>query len=420
MKDQFQKLNSPEEALKEIRGGRIVVVVDDIDRENEGDLVMAAEKVTPEAINFMITFGRGLVCLPIIAERLEALGLEQMVAENSEYFKTAFTVSVDAHPKHGVTTGVSPSDRAKTIEVIMNPKSTKGDLVKPGHVFPLKAMEGGILRRAGHTEAAVDLARLAGLYPAGIICEIIKDNGEMARLPDLIQFSKKHGLKIISIADVINYRLKREKLVRRFAETRLPTMHGEFTLYGYEDILTKECHLAVVKGRVEAEENVLVRVHSQCLTGDIFGSSRCDCGEQLARSLEMIESAGIGVLLYMRQEGRGIGLKNKIKAYELQDKGLDTVEANEHLGFPADLRDYGIGAQILSDLGLSSIKLITNNPKKIVALEGYGLKIAERIPIEVEPNKYNMSYLDVKAKKLGHVFDKIVNLKGPFPRDLIN
>ncbi len=418
--DELQRLNSVEEALDDIRGGKIIIVVDDKDRENEGDFVMAAEKVTPEAINFMITHGKGLVCLPMEAGRLEELGLEQMVAENTENYRTAFTVSVDAHPKYGVTTGISPSDRAKTVEVIINPKSIKSDLVKPGHVFPLRAIDGGVLRRAGHTEAAVDLARLGGLYPAGIICEIIKDSGEMARLKDLLEISTKYNLKIITIADLIYYRLKREKLVKKFAETVLPTKYGDFALHGYEDILTGETHLALIKGKVKDKENVLVRVHSQCLTGDILGSARCDCGEQLSRSLKMIGSSGAGVLLYMRQEGRGIGLKNKLKAYELQDSGLDTVEANEHLGFPADFRDYGIGAQILADLGLSSIRLITNNPKKIVGLEGYGLKITERVPIEVEPNKHNIGYLDIKAKKLGHIFDKILNLKGTHPRNLIN
>lgn len=400
------KFNKIEEALEAIRNGRMVLVVDDQDRENEGDLVMAAEKVTPEAINFMITEGRGLVCVPMTAERLDELSLRQMVEYNRESMKTAFTVSVDAHPQFGITTGISPSDRAKTIEVLINPKSTKDDLVKPGHVFPLRVVEGGVLKRAGHTEAAVDLARLATLYPAAVICEVINQDGSMARTPQLVEFAQKHNLRIISIADLISYRINKERLIKKTSQTMLPTEHGEFTAYGYEDLLTGDHHVALVKGSIKKQKNVLVRVHSECLTGDVFGSQRCDCGEQLHKAMEKIEFCGQGVILYMRQEGRGIGLAEKLRAYEQQDNGLDTVEANRALGFAADLRDYGIGAQILADLGLSSIRLITNNPRKIVGLEGYGLKVVERIPLEIEPNKYNKKYLETKKEKLGHFLGK--------------
>jgi len=395
--------NTIEEAKKDIASGNMVIVLDDKDRENEGDLVMAAEKVTPEAINFMITHAKGLVCVPMTAEQLEKLDLKPMVIENTESMKTAFTTSVDAAKKFGITTGISPSDRAKTIEVLINPSSKPSDLVRPGHIFPLKALPGGVLRRAGHTEAAVDLARLAGLFPSGVICEIIKPNGQMARTPDLIKFSKKHKIKIITIADLIKYRMKKEKLIEKIAVTKLPTKYGDFTLHGYKDKLEGYYHLALVKGSINKKKNVMVRVHSECLTGDVFGSKRCDCGEQLNRSIEMIGSAERGVLLYMRQEGRGIGLLGKLKAYELQDKGKDTVEANEDLGYKADLRDYGIGAQILADLGLSTIKLITNNPRKIVGLEGYGLNVSQRIPLEIIPNKHNIKYLRTKSAKLGHI-----------------
>jgi 3,4-dihydroxy 2-butanone 4-phosphate synthase/GTP cyclohydrolase II len=395
--------NTIEEAKKDIANGKMVVVLDDKDRENEGDIVMAAEKVTSNAVNFMITHAKGLVCVPMTEAQLERLDLRPMVSENTEIMKTAFTVSVDAAKKFGVTTGISPSDRAKTIEVLIGHSSKPSDLVRPGHVFPLKALSGGVLRRAGHTEAAVDLARIAGLFPAGVICEIIKSNGRMARTPDLIKFSKKHKLKIITIADLIKYRMKKEKLIVKIAATKLPTKFGDFVLHGYKDTLEGYYHLALVKGSVNKKKNVLVRVHSECLTGDVFGSMRCDCGEQLLKSIEMIGKADRGVLLYMRQEGRGIGLLGKLKAYELQDKGKDTVEANEDLGYKADLRDYGVGAQILADIGLSSIRLITNNPRKIVGLEGYGLTVTQRIPLEIIPNKHNIKYLRTKSAKLGHM-----------------
>ena len=401
------KFNTIEEAIEAVQNGRMVIVVDDKDRENEGDLVLAAEKVTPEAINFMISYGRGLVCVPMTEERLNELVLPQMVEYNRESMKTAFTISVDAHPKHGVTTGISPGDRAKTIEILINPKSSKDDLVRPGHIFPLRVSEGGVLRRAGHTEAALDLARLASLYPAAVICEIIDPDGYMARIPELLEFAKNHKLKIISIADLISYRIQKEKLVRRISETKLPTKYGEFVAYGYKDLLTGDHHVALVKGKVSHQMNILVRVHSECLTGDVFGSLRCDCGEQLHKALEKIEFCGQGVLLYMRQEGRGIGLADKLRAYQVQDHGLDTVEANRYLGYPPDLRNYGIGAQILTDLGLSSIRLITNNPRKIVGLEGYGLKVVERIPLEIEPNQYNLKYLNTKRQKLGHIMREV-------------
>jgi 3,4-dihydroxy 2-butanone 4-phosphate synthase/GTP cyclohydrolase II len=400
LKNKFDRV---EDAVEDIQNGRMVVVVDDEDRENEGDLVVAAEKITPAAVNFMITHARGLVCVPMLGERLDELELRQMVDRNQETMRTAFTVSVDAHSRFGVTTGISPADRARTIEVLINPRSTHKDLVSPGHVFPLRVKDGGVLKRAGHTEAAVDLAKLSGLYPAAVICEIIGADGNMARTSQLVDFARRHNLKMISIAGMISYRVKHEKLVRLSSVSKLPTRFGEFTAYGYEDLLTGDLHVALVKGKVKGEKDVLVRVHSECLTGDVFGSLRCDCGQQLVKALEKIEFCGRGVLLYMRQEGRGIGLKEKLRAYELQEKGHDTVEANLLLGYKPDLRDYGIGAQILSDLGLSTIRLITNNPKKVVGLEGYGLKIRARIPLEIEPNVYNKKYLRTKSAKLGHI-----------------
>lgn len=399
------KFNTIDEAIEELQKGRMIILVDDEDRENEGDLCMAAEKVTPEAINFMAKYGRGLICLSLTPERVEELKLPMMTDENSSPYGTAFTISIEA--KKGVTTGISAHDRAKTILTAIDPKTRPEDLARPGHVFPLRAKPGGVLQRVGHTEGSVDLARLAGLYPAGVICEIMNDDGTMARVPELMEFAKRHNLKIVTIKDLIKYRMRTERLVKRIATTKLPTDYGDFTAIAYSNYVDSNIHIALVKGEIKPDEPVLVRVHSECLTGDVFGSKRCDCGEQLHRAMEMIEKEGKGIVLYMRQEGRGIGLENKLKAYELQDKGLDTVEANIQLGFKPDLRDYGIGAQILVDLGVKNMRLMTNNPKKIVGLEGYGLKVVERVPIETKPHEKNLVYLRTKKKKLGHLLENV-------------
>ncbi len=391
------------EAIEDIKAGKFIIIVDDEDRENEGDLAIAAEKVTPDAINFMTKYGRGLICMPVFAQRLDELRIPMMVSENTSRFSTAFTVSVEA--KRGVTTGISAADRARTVKTIIDPNTKPEDLARPGHMFPLRAREGGVLVRAGQTEAIVDLCRLADLYPAGVICEIMSEDGTMARLPQLEVMGQKFSIKIISVADLIAYRRRHEKLIHRVAEAKLPTRYGEFAAIAYRSDIDPDEHLALVLGEVSNGEPVLVRVHSECLTGDVFGSLRCDCGEQVSLAMEAIGKEGRGVFLYMRQEGRGIGFHNKIRAYALQDKGLDTVEANISLGFAPDPRDYGIGAQILADLGLHQIRLLSNNPKKRVGLEGYGLKVTETVPIVALPNPYNLHYLETKKKKMGHLID---------------
>jgi 3,4-dihydroxy 2-butanone 4-phosphate synthase/GTP cyclohydrolase II len=401
MSETTQPFSSIEEAIADLRAGRFVVVVDDEDRENEGDLVLAAEKATPEAINFMAREGRGLVCLALTEERCDALELPPMVSENTSNFGTAFTVSIEARGR--TTTGISAADRAATVLTAIDPATRPADLNRPGHMFPLRAQRGGVLKRAGQTEASVDLARIAGLDPSAVLCEIMNEDGTMARVPDLATFCQRHGLRMVTVADLIRYRLNSERLVERIASPHLPTRLGEFQLYAYRSAVTQEEHLALVHGQIREEEPTLVRVHSQCLTGDVFGSARCDCGEQLELAMEKIVEAGRGVFLYLLQEGRGIGLINKLKAYELQDQGHDTVSANEKLGFPPDIRNYGVGCQILRDLGVRKMRLMTNNPSKYVAIDGYGLEIVERVPLEVSPTDRSRKYLEAKKNKMGHL-----------------
>ena len=396
-----KKFDSIEAVIADIRKGKTVIVVDDADRENEGDLILAAQHVTPGAVNFMAKHGRGLICVPTTSERLQQLGIERMVRQNREIFRTDFQVSVDA--ARGVTTGISAADRAKTIHIMADPTAVPEDLVQPGHVFPLRARPGGVLQRAGHTEAAVDLATLGGCRPIGVLCEILNDDGTMARLPQLFKFAKKHKLKICTIEDLIQFRRTREKLVERVETVNMPTDYGNFDLHLYRSKIDGQYHVALVRGEVAGQKNVLVRVHSECLTGDVFGSRRCDCGPQLHQAMRQVAEAGRGVIVYMRQEGRGIGLAPKIKAYKLQEQGYDTVEANQKLGYGMDLREYGLGAQILCDLGLKTIRLLTNNPRKVVGLEGYGLKITEQVPIRVKPNPHNERYLKAKREKMGHL-----------------
>ncbi len=397
------KFDSVADAIEDIRQGKMVIVADDEDRENEGDLVCAASEITPETINFMTKYGRGLICVAMTNERADELGLPLMTENNTDPHRTAFTVSVDADVRFGVTTGISAHDRAKTIQILIDPETKPNDLRRPGHIFPLRARPGGVLRRVGQTEAAVDLARLAGLPAAGVICEILKEDGTMARRPELEIVAQEHGLKFVTVAQLVSYRLARERLVRRVAEADLPTDYGVFRVIGYSNLVDDRDHVALVAGDLAGQSDVLVRMHSECLTGDVFGSQRCDCGEQLHAAMRRIQEDGAGVIVYLRQEGRGIGLANKLRAYDLQDRGSDTVEANEVLGFKADLREYGLGAQILLDLGLSAIRLLTNNPRKVVGLEGYGLEITGREPIQVEAGEFNREYLAAKKTKLGHI-----------------